>query len=105
MDTDCGLGKIVKIERPDPSPFTQSPRKRDPRLPDTPTIYELMDQYKTPDQARRVATVILAGGVFGRPMVGPPGIPAERLKILRSAYVTRSKILSSRWKPRKGITS
>ena len=32
-----------------------------------------MDQYKTPEQARRVATVILAGGVFGRPMVGPQG--------------------------------
>ena len=92
MDTDCGLGKIVKIERPDPSPLiTQSPRKRDPRLPDTPTIYELMDQYKTPDQARRVATVILAGGVFGRPMVGPPGIPAERLKILRSCLRERAQ--------------
>jgi tripartite-type tricarboxylate transporter receptor subunit TctC len=71
--------------------LAQSPRKRDPRLPDTPTIYELMDQYKTPDQARRVATVILAGGVFGRPMVGPPGIPAERLKILRSAYLSALK--------------
>jgi tripartite-type tricarboxylate transporter receptor subunit TctC len=45
-----------------------------------------MDQYKTPDQARRVATVILAGGVFGRPMVGPAGIPADRMKILRTAY-------------------
>jgi len=92
MDTDCGLGKIVKIERPDPSPLiTQSPRKRDPRLPDTPTIYELMDQYKTSEQSRRVATVILAGGVFGRPMVGPAGIPADRLKILRSAFASALK--------------
>jgi len=65
--------------------LAQSGRKRDPRLPDTPTIFELMDQYKTPDQSRRVATVILAGGVFGRPLVGPAGIPPERLKILRSA--------------------
>ena len=32
--------------------IAQSPRKRDARLPDTPTIYELMDQYKTPEQAR-----------------------------------------------------
>ena len=24
MDTDCGLGKIVKIERPDPSPLIMS---------------------------------------------------------------------------------
>src|SRR5215467_12970615 len=55
--------------------IAQSPRKRDARLPDTPTIYELMDQYKTSEQGRRVATVILAGGVFDRPMVGPAGIP------------------------------
>jgi tripartite-type tricarboxylate transporter receptor subunit TctC len=66
----------------------QTPQKRDPRLADTPTLYELMDQYKTPEQGRRVAAVILANGVFGRPMVGPPGIPADRLNTLRSAYVS-----------------
>lgn len=66
----------------------QTPHKRDPRLADTPTLYELMDQYKTPEQGRRVAAVILANGVFGRPMVGPPGIPADRLSILRSAYMS-----------------
>jgi tripartite-type tricarboxylate transporter receptor subunit TctC len=71
--------------------IAQSPRKRDARLLDTPTIYELMDQYKTPEQGRRVATVILAGGVFGRPMVGPAGIPADRLKILRSAFESALK--------------
>jgi len=71
--------------------IAQSPRKRDPRLTDTPTIYELMDQYKTSDQSRRVATVILAGGFFGRPMVGPAGIPADRVKILRSAFASALK--------------
>jgi len=71
--------------------IAQSGRKRDARLPDTPTIYELMDQYKTPDQSRRVATVILAGGVFGRPMVGPSGIAPDRLKILRSAFASALK--------------
>ena len=35
--------------------------------------------------------MILANGVFGRPMVGPPGIPADRLKILRSAYMSAIK--------------
>jgi tripartite-type tricarboxylate transporter receptor subunit TctC len=68
--------------------IAQSGRKRDARLPDTPTIHELMDQYKTTDQARRVATVILAGGVFGRPLVGPAGLPADRLKTLRSAAMS-----------------
>jgi len=71
--------------------IVQSGRKRDPRLRDTPTIYELMDQYKTSEQSRRVAAVILAGGVFGRPMVGPAGMPADRLKILRSAFASALK--------------
>ena len=71
--------------------IAQSGRKRDARLTETPTIYELMDQYKTPEQARRVATVILAGGVFGRPMVGPASIPADRLKILRNAFASALK--------------
>jgi len=35
--------------------------------------------------------VILAGGVFGRPMVGPAGMPADRLKILRSAFASALK--------------
>ena len=68
--------------------IAQSGRKRDARLPDTPTIYELMDQYKTSDSSRRVATVILAGGVFGRPMVGPPAIAPEQLKVLRTAFAS-----------------
>lgn len=71
--------------------IAQSGRKRDARLPDTPTIYELMDHYKTPDEPRRVATLILAAGVFGRPMVGPAGIPADRMKILREAYMSALK--------------
>jgi tripartite-type tricarboxylate transporter receptor subunit TctC len=71
--------------------LVQSGRKRDRRLPDTPTIYELMDQYKTSEQSRRVAGVILAGGVFGRPMVGPAGIAPDRLKILRSAFASALK--------------
>jgi tripartite-type tricarboxylate transporter receptor subunit TctC len=71
--------------------LAQSGRKRDARLSDTPSIYELMDQYRSSDQARRVATVILAGGVFGRPMVGPAAIPADRLKILRSAFLSALK--------------
>jgi len=71
--------------------LAQSGRKRDTRLADTPTIYELMDQYKTTDQSRRVATVILAGGVFGRPLVGPAGIPPDVLKTLRAGVASALK--------------
>ncbi|HEV8344677.1 MAG TPA: tripartite tricarboxylate transporter substrate-binding protein [Candidatus Binatia bacterium] len=64
----------------------QTGRKKDERLPDVPTIYELMDKYKTPEAARRVATVVLSAGDFGRPYVGPAGIPPDRVKILRDAF-------------------
>ncbi|HJU61673.1 MAG TPA: tripartite tricarboxylate transporter substrate-binding protein [Candidatus Binatia bacterium] len=46
---------------------------RDPRLADTPTLFELMEQYKTPDVGRQLTRVILASGDFGRPMVAAPG--------------------------------
>ena len=55
-------------------------------MTDVPTIYELMDRYKTPEIARRLATVVLASNTFGRPMVATPGTPVERLKILREAW-------------------
>ena len=64
----------------------QSGRTRDPKLPDTPTIYELMDQYKTPEATRRLANVVLAAGAVGRPLVATPGIPPERVTVLRDAF-------------------
>ena len=69
----------------------QTGEKRDPRLPDTPTVAELMNQYKTPDAGRRLAMVLLVAGDMGRPMLGPPGVPADRLKILREAFVKTMK--------------
>jgi tripartite-type tricarboxylate transporter receptor subunit TctC len=64
----------------------QTGRQKDKRLPDTPTIHELMDRYKTPEAGRRLATVMLAADELGRPMLATPGIPADRVKILREAY-------------------
>ncbi len=69
----------------------QTGRKRYPKLSDVPTLYELMDQYKTPEESRRLATVILAAGVIGRPIIGSPGIPPDRVKILRDAYAKTLK--------------
>jgi len=64
----------------------QSGAKRDARLKDAPTIYELMDKYKTNAAGRSLAKVVLSAGEFGRPLVTPPGVPADRLKILRDAF-------------------
>jgi len=64
----------------------QSGAKRDSRLKDVPTIYELMDKYKTTAAGRSLAKVVLSAGEFGRPLVAPPGVSADRIKILRDAF-------------------
>ncbi len=66
--------------------LVQSGTKRDSKLPEVPTIYELMETYKTPDATKRVAKVLLSSGGLGRPFFGPPGVAPERLKILREAF-------------------
>lgn len=64
----------------------QTGKKRDERLPKVPTLNELMDEFKTEETGRRLAAVVLASGELGRPYLLPPGVPAERLKILREAF-------------------
>jgi tripartite-type tricarboxylate transporter receptor subunit TctC len=64
----------------------QTGKKRDPRLPDVPTIWELMNEYKTPEAGKRLATIILSVGAFGRPYVSSPGLPPDRAKILQGAF-------------------
>jgi tripartite-type tricarboxylate transporter receptor subunit TctC len=65
--------------------------RRDPRAPDVPTIWEFMDKYKTPDSGKRLTTLLLSPGQFGRPIVGGPNIPAERVKILRESFLKTMK--------------
>jgi tripartite-type tricarboxylate transporter receptor subunit TctC len=64
----------------------QTGNKRDARLKDVPTMYEIMDRYKTPYSVRSLAKVILIASDLGRPIIAPPGVPADRLKILRDAF-------------------
>lgn len=69
----------------------QTGQKRDDRAPDTPTIYEFMDRYKTGDVGRRIASVLTAGEIFGHPMIASPGTPPERVKLLRESYARTLK--------------
>lgn len=66
--------------------LVQAGSKRDERLAQVPLLSELMNEYKTPDLARRLAAVVLASGDLGRPYLGPPGLPADRVKILRESF-------------------
>ena len=64
----------------------QTSAKRDEQLKDTPTLSELMQQYKTPEAGRRLAKVILTAATLGRPIGAPPHLSGAHTKILRDAY-------------------
>ena len=58
--------------------------KRDPMLPDVPLLTELA---KTEEQ-RQILTLISAPTLLGQPYLAPPGVPAERVAILRAAFAS-----------------
>jgi tripartite-type tricarboxylate transporter receptor subunit TctC len=56
-------------------------------LPDVPLI---MDFVKTPEQ-RAILRLVFARQVMGRPFLAPPGVPPERLALLRRAFMETMK--------------
>ena len=64
----------------------QTGRKRDVKIPEAPTVYEIMNEYKTPAATRALVTSVLSSGDVGRPFIAPPGLPPDRLKTLRDAF-------------------
>ena len=71
--------------------IVQTGKNRDASLPDVPTLPELMEKHKTADSGKRLATVVLAANEIGRPIIATPGIPADRIKILREAFMKAVK--------------
>ena len=71
--------------------LTQGGKVRLDKLANVPTVYELMDKYKTPDTGRRLATALLASGEFHRPYMAPPKMRAELVKSLRDAFTKTMK--------------
>src|ERR1041385_7422513 len=71
--------------------LVQTGNKKDSRLPDAPTLLELMDKRNTPGLSRNVAKVMLVSATLGRPMIATPGIPGDRIKTLRDAYLKAFK--------------
>lgn len=67
--------------------LVQGGKTRDEKLPDVPTIHEVMAKYNAPESGRRLVTVMLASEDFFRPHYGPPGMRPEHVKILREAYM------------------
>jgi tripartite-type tricarboxylate transporter receptor subunit TctC len=67
--------------------LTQGGQKRHPQLPDVPTVWELLDKHKISEVTRRLAKVLFAPDDLGRPLFGPPGVPTDRVKVLREAFM------------------
>ena len=64
----------------------QTGSKRDARLMEIPTFNELMDKHKTAEDIRQLVKVVVASDEFGRPLVAPPGVTPDKVKILREAF-------------------
>ena len=71
--------------------LVQTGKARDSQFADVPTIYELMNEHKTPEKDRELLRMILAATDFGRPIIAPPGVPADQTKVLREAFMRAMK--------------
>jgi len=85
----CGIGwTFVKLRKGDLlrekkiNILFQMSIEKHPELPHVPA---LIDQARTPDD-RKVFEFLFAPQEMGRPFFAPPGVPAERLAALRSAF-------------------
>jgi tripartite-type tricarboxylate transporter receptor subunit TctC len=56
--------------------------RRSPDFPDTPTVIELAKDEPTRQQLR----LLIVSQDLDRPVLAPPGLPAERVKLLRDAF-------------------
>jgi tripartite-type tricarboxylate transporter receptor subunit TctC len=62
--------------------LVQIARAKQPDLPNVPLV---MDYVKT-DEHKAMWNVMLTMATVGRPVAAPPGVPAERVTILRDAF-------------------
>src|SRR6185312_211134 len=55
-------------------------------VPDIPQVPSIYDHAKT-DEQRQLLRFIFSSAEFGRPYVFPPGVPADRVALMRKAFV------------------
>lgn len=67
-------------------PLVTSRKTRDPRLPEVPSIEEL-----APPGSKGLLAALYASQDLARSVALPPGVPADRVKILRDAFAAMTK--------------
>ena len=75
------------VQNKDVNILVQYAPKRHPELVDVPTAVELAN---TPE-GRAVLTFYVSGAQLGRSLVAPPGLPPDRVKVLRTAFAAMLK--------------
>jgi tripartite-type tricarboxylate transporter receptor subunit TctC len=70
------------IQNQDINVLVQYGLDRHRELPDVPTLLEAA---KTPE-GRQIMAFYVSGAEVGRSLLAPPGVPADRVKILRAAF-------------------
>ena len=89
----CESLDSIKVRRPDWIPaktvsvLFQGGTKPDPELKDTPFVVDLARG----DADKQAIEFLYAGQGIGRPFVAPPNLPADRLKVLREAFMASMK--------------
>ena len=68
-------------------PFFQIGLKKEPDLPDAPLLIDLAEN----DEQREIFRFVSATSNMERPYAGPPAIPADRLGIIRQAFMAMTK--------------
>jgi tripartite-type tricarboxylate transporter receptor subunit TctC len=67
--------------------IAQAGAKRDHRLPDVPLLTELTKN----EEDREIMALISSPAGVGHPYMAPPNVPADRLKVLRDAFIATLK--------------
>jgi tripartite-type tricarboxylate transporter receptor subunit TctC len=88
VDGRCG-GQLTVIRATRPDWLTERKinvpiliaEKRSPLFPDTPTVMEFVRDEAT----RRQLELLMVSQTMDRPVLAPPGVPAERVAVLRKA--------------------
>jgi len=67
--------------------LAQAGARRDRRMPEVPLLTELAKS----DEQRRMFALVSSAPALGQPYVAPPGVPPERLALLRQAFAATLK--------------
>jgi tripartite-type tricarboxylate transporter receptor subunit TctC len=92
-DGTCGHLSSIQTRYPDLlaekkiNVVVQYAEKRNPALPDVQTAYEIARS----DSDRKIISFLTAATVIGRPVIAPPGIPADRAATLQKAFIDTMK--------------